>query len=281
MAIPFSVAQCRAPTATRQNGCRSKGCHEMAGSADVHGRALSALGKEIPVRLASMSLAFVRVRHIAARSSLRSAARCAVVSAALSLAFLAPRTTFADGADDDLGTADGTRLDHVLVQTRVQRDATSSTGWALVIDAENDGDAPEKCEFKTVLERSFVTPMARVASEVSTLLTRVESLTVPAHKKLHVMREIPAWLVPQLVTAERLQKARDAESKRAEKDPGAYSSAIMRAPYPNFRVAVVEPNAVVLRTRREGGMMMEAPRPAQLAKPPAATSAAVAERPPF
>ncbi len=193
----------------------------------------------------------------------------ATVTATATLALVVPRTTFADDVDDSMGTVAATRFDHVLVRTGVQRDATASTGWSLVIDAENEGDAAQKVEFKTALERTFATPMARVQSEVTTLLTRVETLSVPAHGKVHLVRPVPKWIADQLVTAERMHKARDAETKRAEKDPTAYYSAIMRAPYPDFRVAAVEPNAPIARVRYEGGMMGMAMPPPPAPKPAA------------
>ncbi len=195
----------------------------------------------------------------------------ATVTATATLALVLPRTTWADDFDDAMGTVAATRFEQVLVKTHVQRDATSSTGWSLVIDAQNEGDVAQSCAFKTALERTFSTPMARVQSEVTTLLTRVETMSVPAHGKVHLVRPVPKWIADQLVTAERIQKARDAETKRAEKDPTAYDSAIMRAPYPDFRVAVVEPNAPIARVRFEGGMMGAMPPP--VAVPPAPSAA--------
>lgn len=196
----------------------------------------------------------------------------ATVTATATLALVLPRTTLADDVDDAMGTVAATRFEHVLVKTRVQRDATSSSGWSLLIDAQNEGDVAQSCEFKTALERTFSTPMARTQSEVTTLLTRVETLSVPAHGKVHLVRPVPKWIADQLVTAERMQKARDAETKRAENDPTAYYSAIMRAPYPDFRVAVVEPNAPIARVRFEGGMMEVMP-PRPVATPPAPSAA--------
>lgn len=189
--------------------------------------------------------------------SLVKAAGFAVVTATAVLALAMPRTTYADDGDDAaLGTADGTRVDHVVVTTHIRRDAGSRAGWSLVIEAENAGNLSETCRFKTAVERWFVTPMARTASDVTTLITRVESLTVPAHQKVRLVREVPAWIAEQLVTAERMEKARAAETKRAENDPAAYASAIMRAPYPDFHVSVLAPDAKVERKRQEGGMMM-------------------------
>jgi hypothetical protein len=189
----------------------------------------------------------------------------ASVTAAFGLAFATPRTTHADDFDE-LGVAriGGNVLDGVRLSATIARDAKSKTGWSLVVDAENDGDAVKTCALQTAIERSWVTPMARVASEVATLVTRAEKLEVPAHGKAQLRRDVPAWVVEQLATAEKIQRARAAETKRGEKDPTAYYSKVMIAPYPEFRVAVLEPDAKPPRFRREGGMMEAMPRPLPL-----------------
>jgi len=185
----------------------------------------------------------------------------AAITATSTLAVVMPRTTHADDFDE-LGVfrMHGADIDGVRIEAGIARDPKSSTGWSLVVDATNDGDDPRTCQLQTALERSWITPMARVGSEVTTLLTRAEKIEVAAHGKAHLRREVPAWIVQQLVTAEKMAKARNAEMKRASTDPMAWNSAIMRAPYPDFRVAVLRPDEKPLRVRMEGGMAMPPPR---------------------
>jgi hypothetical protein len=193
----------------------------------------------------------------------------AAVTAAFGLTLGAPRTTHADDFDElAYARVGGALIDGVRVSATIARDAKSKTGWSLVVDAENDDDAPKTCVLQTAIERTWTTPMARVASEVATLMTRQEKLEVPAHGKATLRRDVPAWVVEQLATAEKLQKARSAAMKRATKDANAWSSPILLAAYPDFRVAVLEPDARPPRFRREG-MMMEMPAPPPMPpKPP-------------
>lgn len=181
-------------------------------------------------------------------------------TASATLAVVSPRTTFADD-EESLRFSNQTQVGEVRVDALLKRDATLKSGWALVVEAENPTGEAQTCELKTVLERSFITPMARTPSEVTALLQRVESMSVPPRGKARVVREVPAWIAQQLATCEKMAKARAAELKRGEKDPSAYMSAVMTSPYPEFRVAIVEPNAKVARVRHEGGMMPTAPLP--------------------
>jgi hypothetical protein len=162
----------------------------------------------------------------------------AAVTAAATLAVCAPRTTFADGDDADrMGeyTDDGTKFDDIVVKGEIQKDVHSRSGWSVLVTAKNTADHPETLSLETDLDRSFVTPAARVGAEQAMLYSQTQPITVAANATVTFSRPVPAWVVPQLETGRRSDLARAAAQKKV--DDGAefqtYAQ-VLYAPYPTF-----------------------------------------------
>jgi hypothetical protein len=180
----------------------------------------------------------------------------------VSLVLLVPRTGVAFDESANLGTMDGTRCDDVVVSTHLER---KGAGWVVSIEGENGGDLPQTCTFQTAMERWWTAADVRTPSEVTTLFTRADEISVPPHGKAVVVRDIPGWLSAQLDTADRIGKARQAAETAWEEaiyaDRANQYPAVLSAPYPDFRVGIREPHAHIDRVRHAGGMPAGPPPP--------------------
>jgi hypothetical protein len=186
-------------------------------------------------------------------------ATATAAAALLSLVVLVPRTSIAFDASANLGTMDGTRCDDVAVTTHIER---RDGRWVVAIQGDNSGPLPQTCVFQAAMERWWNSADIRTPSEVTTLYTQPESITVPPHAQATVVRDVPAWLGQQLDTADRIQKAREAaDAARCEQQDAPGAIAVLSVPWPDFQVAVREPHAETPRVRLAGGMMPASPPP--------------------
>jgi hypothetical protein len=208
---------------------------------------------------------------------LTTLAAFAGVTAALTLAVLAPRTTFADGDEADrMGewTAEGTKFDDLVVSGGILRDAHAKSGWMVTITVANGADHPETVLLETDVDRSFVTPMARVADEQAMLYHETKPVTVAAHASVSITRPVPAWVASQLETGDRIEKAR-ARAQKAVDDGADWTTqaAVLSAPYPHFALAFYrggdKPVGVPSQGEPKGA---PGAAPAAVAEPPAAAA---------
>lgn len=173
----------------------------------------------------------------------------ASVAGTATLAMGLPRTTLADPADNLYGqqVAEGTKFGTVVVNGELVKDAHAKTGWLMVITAENKGDAPQSYELETDLTRQFVNPMGRVGDLATELLKADENITVAAHAKQVITREVPAWIAAQLESTAKVDRAR--RKARAEVDARGWDAAppltrtVAMAPFNVFAVAFPKAHA--------------------------------------
>jgi hypothetical protein len=120
----------------------------------------------------------------------------ASLSAFGTLAVVSPSTTFADPVVQI--TAEGTKIDNVLLTGKVERDARAKTGWVMVVTAENKSDKPETCTVTADLQRTVSSPMSRVGPRPQMVWQEKQTLDLAAHEKLTKRIEIAAAVAKQL-----------------------------------------------------------------------------------
>jgi hypothetical protein len=120
----------------------------------------------------------------------------ASVSALGTLAITSPSTTFADPVVQI--TAEGTKIDNVLLSGKIERDARAKTGWVMVVDAENKSDKAETCTMQAQLQRMVSSPMSRVGPRPQMVWQDKETLQLAAHQKITKRIEIAADVATQL-----------------------------------------------------------------------------------
>lgn len=123
----------------------------------------------------------------------------AAFTAAAGLGIALPKTTFADG--DAQYTEQGTRVQNVLLDGQVVRDKKSSTGWSLVVTAENKSGEATGCEIAVDLTRTSSSPMGRSRPMPSVVWETKDVVSVAAHGKTVKRYEIPAAYAAQLTAS--------------------------------------------------------------------------------
>lgn len=126
-----------------------------------------------------------------------------VVSGALTLGALWPLSTMADDQASPFAVLvdPGTKVgEHVRVEGKAERDAKSSTGWVVVMKAENKGTATETVALETRLQRTVSNPMARVPAMPMTAWQTKETLTLAKGEVVTRRYVVPAD-VAQAMTA--------------------------------------------------------------------------------
>jgi hypothetical protein len=172
----------------------------------------------------------------------------AAIAATTTLAVAWPRVTLADPDDDRMGewTDDGTKFGDVLVKGELVHDTHARSGWRMVITAENKGDAPASAVLESDLTRQMVNPQARVSPEAAKLWKNSERITLAAHAKTTVTRDVPAWIAQQLDNTAKVDRAREKAQKEfdkaPEKAPPAVTATVL-APYNVFAVGFLKQNA--------------------------------------
>lgn len=139
----------------------------------------------------------------------------AALSAASTLAFLAPTTTFADPpVAAVVYTAEGAKIGQVVLRGRVSRDPSAKTGWVVLVSAENQGDKPAVVPVETDLDRTVSSPMARVAPMPQVVWKWKETMTLAAHQKMTRRYEVNAEIAATLTADAKTSKA-DANANAA------------------------------------------------------------------
>jgi hypothetical protein len=165
---------------------------------------------------------------------------CAAASAITTLAAVAPSTTFADPVVQV--TAEGTKIDSVLLNGSLVQDARSKTGWVMVITAENKSDKPENCLLVADLDRTIAAPMSRVPPRAMQIWQDKEALTLAAHEKITKRIDVAPAIAAQLT-----QTARDevkAVAAQKQQNPSADANAMaMMLPRALYSVKFEAPKA--------------------------------------
>jgi hypothetical protein len=176
------------------------------------------------------------------RRFLRSTATILAIATATFAASLAvawPRTTLADGDDNDgEWTADGMKFGSVLVKTELVRDQKSKTGWVMLVTAKNDSDAPAKCKLEEDVTRSLSSPGSRVSAPAVAIWKVRDTLALEAHASVTKKLDVPANLAAQMTVAERDQANRNKLQEKAQADNKEVPWRLVGAPLNVFATEV-------------------------------------------
>ena len=120
----------------------------------------------------------------------------AAASALGTLAFAVPGTTFADPVVQV--TNEGTKIDNVLLNGKLEKDAKSKTGWTLVVTAENKSDKAETVALVADVTRTVAQPMGRVMPMPVSVWQDKETVALGAHEKITKRVEVNAALAKSM-----------------------------------------------------------------------------------
>lgn len=141
---------------------------------------------------------------------------CAALGAAVTLALLSPRPTFADGPKPTVElTAEGTRIGAVVLEGKLVQDPKAKTGWVVLVHAENKTNEPTRVAIATEVTRTVSAPMARVMPMPQAVWTEKETLALGALERIERRYELPAAAAAKLTADAQAAQAQKAQAKQA------------------------------------------------------------------
>jgi hypothetical protein len=136
------------------------------------------------------------------KRAVRTAVAFATVTAIATLALAWPATTNADGNVPLVQyTANGTKLNDILVKGLVQRDSNAKTGWVVVVTATNNANHPETIPLETDVSETTSSPMARVPATPRNVWSTTETVTLSAGQTMTKRYELPADVAAKVAAA--------------------------------------------------------------------------------
>jgi hypothetical protein len=137
-------------------------------------------------------------------TGIRTAAAFATATAAVTLALAWPTTTNADGNVPLVQyTANGTKLNDVVVKGQVERDPKAKAGWVVVVTATNNANHSETIPLETDLSQTISSPMARVPATPQNVWSTTETVTLSAGQTMTKRYELPAEVAAKVAAASR------------------------------------------------------------------------------